>query len=31
MELGDHFGPIPVATPERLTFWKKFFHTQQPW
>ena len=31
MELGDHFGPIPVATPERLAFWKKFFETQPAW
>jgi para-nitrobenzyl esterase len=31
MELGDHFGPIPVTTPEKLTFWKKFFQTQQAW
>jgi para-nitrobenzyl esterase len=31
MELGDHFGPIPVATPEHLAFWKKFFKTQPAW
>jgi para-nitrobenzyl esterase len=31
MEIGDHFGPIPVATPERIAFWKRFFATQTPW
>ena len=31
MEIGDHFGPIPVADPARLEFWKRFFHTQQAW
>jgi para-nitrobenzyl esterase len=31
MELGDHFGPIPVATPEHLGFWKRFFATQEAW
>jgi para-nitrobenzyl esterase len=31
MEIGDHFGPIPVATGPRLAFWKHFFQTQQPW
>lgn len=28
MEIGDHSGPIPVTTPERLSFWEKFFQTQ---
>ena len=28
MELGEHFGPIPIATPEKLAFWKRFFQTQ---
>lgn len=32
MELGDHFGPIPVASsPARLQFWKRFFSTQAAW
>jgi para-nitrobenzyl esterase len=31
MELGDHFAPIPVATPAQMAFWKKFFQTQKPW
>ena len=31
MELGDHFGPIPVASADKVAFWKKFFATQQPW
>jgi para-nitrobenzyl esterase len=31
MEIGDHFGPIPVATPARLAFWERFFKTQPAW
>lgn len=31
MEIGDHFGPIPVASPEKLDFWKRFFQTQPAW
>ena len=31
MELGDHFGPIPVATPARRQFWDRFFKTQPAW
>ena len=31
MELGDHFAPIPVASPEKLAFWKRFFATQDAW
>jgi para-nitrobenzyl esterase len=31
MEIGDHFAPIPVATPEQLAFWKQFFETQPAW
>jgi para-nitrobenzyl esterase len=31
MELGDHFGPIPVADAARLDFWKRFFATQDAW
>ena len=31
MEVGDSFGPIPVAAPEKLDFWKRYFATQEPW
>ncbi|MDE1150890.1 MAG: carboxylesterase family protein [Azospirillaceae bacterium] len=31
MELGDHFGPIPVASAEKVDFWKRFFATQAAW
>lgn len=32
MELGDHFGPIPIASnPARLEFWQRFFATQAAW
>lgn len=31
MELGDRFGPIPVATPERLDFWRRFFLSEEQW
>jgi para-nitrobenzyl esterase len=31
MELGEHFGPIPIATAEHLALWKKFFATQKAW
>jgi len=31
MEIGNHFGPIPVASPPRLAFWKRFFQTQKAW
>ncbi len=31
MEIGDHMGPIPVATEEHLGFWKRFFATQKAW
>ena len=31
MELGDHFAPIAIASPEKIAFWKKFFATQKPW
>jgi para-nitrobenzyl esterase len=31
MEVGDHFGPIPVAAAARLDFWKRFFATQDAW
>ena len=31
MEIGDRFEPIPVASPARLDFWKRFFQTQDAW
>jgi carboxylesterase type B len=31
MELGDAFAPIPVASPDKLDFWKRFFQTQPAW
>ena len=31
MRLGDRWGPMPVATPERIDFWKRFFATQDAW
>jgi carboxylesterase 2/para-nitrobenzyl esterase len=31
MELGAHFGPVPVADPARTAFWTRYFSTQQPW
>jgi carboxylesterase type B len=31
MELGGRFGPIPLAEPVRLGFWKRFFDTQRAW
>lgn len=31
MRLGEGWGPIPVATPERTDFWLRFFATQTPW
>ena len=31
MELGEQFKPIPVAEPEKLDFWRRFFMTQQAW
>ncbi|MFK4101548.1 carboxylesterase/lipase family protein [Streptomyces sp. NPDC019531] len=31
MEIGGHFGPIPVADPIRSDFWIRFFGTQQAW
>ncbi len=31
MSLGDGYGPMPVATPERIDFWKRFFATQDAW
>lgn len=31
MELGDNFRPIPVSSPERADFWKRFYATQPAW
>jgi para-nitrobenzyl esterase len=31
MELGDHFGPMPVADTLRFDFWKRFFASQTAW
>jgi hypothetical protein len=31
MELGDQFRLIPVASPEKLDFWRRFFMTQEAW
>jgi carboxylesterase type B len=31
MQVGEDFGPVPVAEPARLDFWKRFFRTQQAW
>ena len=29
MELGDRFGPMPAASPERVEFWRTFFLANQ--
>jgi hypothetical protein len=29
MELGDHMGPIPLASPEQVAFWTEVYHRQQ--
>lgn len=31
MELGDHFAPMPIASPAHIAFWEKFFATQPAW
>jgi carboxylesterase type B len=31
MEVGEHYGPMPVASPEKLGFWKRYFATQDAW
>lgn len=31
MELGDAFRPIPVASPEKLDFWRRYFNSQDQW
>jgi carboxylesterase type B len=31
MRLGQGWGMIPIATPERINFWLRFFARQKPW
>lgn len=31
MELGHSFAPIPVASPQRMAFWQRFFSAQTQW
>jgi carboxylesterase type B len=31
MQVGDGFGPMPVADDVKLDFWKRFFLTQEAW
>lgn len=31
MELGEHFAPILIATPERLALWEQYLQTQKAW
>ncbi|GGS60668.1 carboxylesterase family protein [Streptomyces griseoviridis] len=31
MEVGAHFGAIPLADPARLDFWQRYFLTQHAW
>lgn len=31
MSLGDQWATIPIATPRRIDFWKRFFATQEAW
>ncbi len=31
MELGERFGPIPVASPDKVAFWKRYYATQDAW
>jgi para-nitrobenzyl esterase len=31
MAVGDQWGPIPVASPAKIDFWKRFFATQTAW
>jgi para-nitrobenzyl esterase len=31
MQLGDEWGAMPIASPERTAFWLRFFGTQQGW
>ena len=29
MEVGEHFGPMPTASPERVAFWRWFYAANQ--
>jgi para-nitrobenzyl esterase len=31
MEVGDSFGPTLIATPDKLSFWERFFRMQDQW
>ena len=31
MTVGDSFGPVEIATPEKRTFWERFFRSQDQW
>ncbi len=31
MRLGSEWRPVPVATPERIAFWERFYATQAAW
>jgi para-nitrobenzyl esterase len=31
MRLGDRWGPIAIATPDKLDFWVRFFRAQDAW
>ena len=28
MEIGEHFGPMPIADPVKIAFWKRFYASQ---
>jgi carboxylesterase type B len=31
MEVGEHYGPIPVASAVKIDFWQRYFATQDAW
>ncbi|KOU69133.1 carboxylesterase [Streptomyces sp. MMG1533] len=31
MEVGEHYGPMRVASAEKVDFWKRYFATQEAW
>ncbi|MFC8519804.1 carboxylesterase/lipase family protein [Streptomyces sp. NPDC057257] len=31
MEIGEHYGPMRVASPEKVDFWRRYFATQDAW
>ncbi|MER6082835.1 carboxylesterase family protein [Streptomyces sp. NPDC001833] len=31
MEIGENYGPMRVASPRKLDFWRRYFATQVPW